>query len=127
MGTDEGASSEAVGVETEAPSPQSPHQDDPAPAIEGYAMGPRVGSGGMGVVFRAVDSSQRDVALKVMRADAASRTAAARFQREVEVLAQVEHPGIVRYVAHGVSQRSEPYLVMEWVDGEDLATHSITK
>ena len=46
---------------------------------------------------------------------------AARFQREANVLATLRHPGIVRYVAHGRAESGEPYLAMEWLEGEDLA------
>ena len=78
------------------------------------------GSGGMGDVYRAKDThSGSYVALKVLRggADGFAR----RFQREARTLAQlaqIDHPGIVRYVASG----SEPhiFLAMEWLDGEDL-------
>src|SRR5262249_14650889 len=44
----------------------------------------------------------------------------ARFAREASVLAELSHPGIVRYVAHGVTPAEELYLVMEWLEGEDL-------
>ena len=44
----------------------------------------------------------------------------ARFQREVELLSELTHPGIVRYVTHGELATGELYLVMEWLDGEDV-------
>src|SRR6202041_2688741 len=44
-----------------------------------------------------------------------------RFLREGRVLAELKHPHIVRYVAHGTTHAGEPYLAMEWLDGEDLA------
>ena len=37
------------------------------------------------------------------------------------MLAELRHPGIVRYVAHGVTPAHQPYLVMEWLEGEDLS------
>lgn len=36
------------------------------------------------------------------------------------MLAQLQHPGIVRYVAHGVTTDGAPYIAMEWLNGEDL-------
>lgn len=45
---------------------------------------------------------------------------AARFAREAAVLAELSHPGIVRYVAHGLTPAHEHYIVMEWLDGETL-------
>jgi serine/threonine-protein kinase len=78
------------------------------------------GSGGTGVVFRAVDRRNgARVALKLLaRADERTRT---RFLREAAVLAGLSHPGIVRYVEHGVTEENEPYLAIEWLDGQDLA------
>jgi serine/threonine protein kinase len=75
------------------------------------------GSGGMGEVYRARDvRTQETVAVKVLhRSDPAHAT---RFLREARVLAQLKHPSIVRYVAHGDSPSL--YLVMEWLEGEDL-------
>jgi serine/threonine protein kinase/tetratricopeptide (TPR) repeat protein len=80
------------------------------------------GAGGMGVVYRAVDrTSGRTVALKVLhRIDANTLR---RFAVEAETLGKVAHPQVVRYLAHGVSSNGEPYLAMEWVDGETLSTH----
>ncbi len=78
------------------------------------------GMGGMGRVYRARDRlTGAPVALKVM-IDAQSREAV-RFAREALVLAELRHPGIVRYVTHGTSPAGEPFLAMEWIDGEDLA------
>ncbi len=78
-------------------------------------------AGGMGRVFHAFDlQRQVPVAVKLMHEQLDSAEVA-RFSREAEVLAQLDHPGIVSYVAHGQSEQGEPFLVMEWLDGEDLA------
>src|SRR3982750_325953 len=75
------------------------------------------GSGGAGVVYRGVDRrTSAPVAIKVMRAETGDDR---RFQREAEMLAGLRHPGIVSYLGHG-SAGDELYLVMEWLDGEDL-------
>src|SRR5262245_6208669 len=94
----------------------------------GERMGPfllreKLGEGGMGLVFAAVDvESSRKVAVKVLPAARGSaQEAELRFEREANALASLDHPGIVRYVAHGTSEGGEPYLAMEWLDGEDLA------
>src|SRR5437016_8164333 len=78
------------------------------------------GSGGMAKVYRALDRlSGETVAVKLVSQLGAPLTE--RFAREVRVLSELSHPGIVRYVAHGTTPDGEPFLAMEWLDGEDLA------
>src|SRR5262249_5195891 len=78
------------------------------------------GTGGMGAVFRARDRETGEpVAVKVVRG--ADPVRSARFAREATVIAELQHPGIVRYVAHGATQEHEPFLAMEWVEGTNLA------
>jgi serine/threonine protein kinase/tetratricopeptide (TPR) repeat protein len=48
---------------------------------------------------------------------------AERLSREARVLSQLRHPGIVRYVAHGVTAGGEPFLAMEWLEGHTLSRH----
>src|SRR5262249_20006747 len=50
-----------------------------------------------------------------------------RFEREATILADLRHPGIVRYVAHGASRSGERYIAMEWLEGEDLAARLAKK
>ena len=77
-------------------------------------------SGGMGDVYRAQDQlTGEQVAVKVLQGNRALD--GARFTREAETLSNLRHPGIVRYVAHGATPSGEPYLVMEWLEGEELA------
>src|ERR1700681_1360127 len=76
-----------------------------------------IGAGGMGEVYRAKDTKlKRDVALKVLpEAFASDPERMARFQREAEVLASLNHPNIAHI--YGVEDRA---LVMELVEGENL-------
>jgi serine/threonine protein kinase/tetratricopeptide (TPR) repeat protein len=77
------------------------------------------GSGGMGTVYRAIDRTTRaPVAFKVLRS--ASVDAAGRFAREVKILSGLRHPGIVRYIADGLTPEGEMWLAMEWLEGESL-------
>src|SRR5262245_20670105 len=77
------------------------------------------GSGGMGEVFRALDwATGKPVAVKVLLN---GRTHEARFEREAHMLSELSHPGIVQYVAHGTTPSGKLYLVMEWLEGEDLS------
>ncbi|MET0594543.1 MAG: protein kinase, partial [Polyangiaceae bacterium] len=78
------------------------------------------GAGGMGQVWEARDRLQ-DARVAVKLLTGTSQRGRARFLREAVMLAQLRHPGIVRYVAHGVTSADEIYLVMEWLEGEDLA------
>jgi tetratricopeptide (TPR) repeat protein len=80
------------------------------------------GAGGMGTVYRATDRTDGSlVAVKVLLGDL-SPALAARFAREARMLAQLHHPGIVRYVAHGHTAAGEPFLVMQWLEGETLGS-----
>jgi class 3 adenylate cyclase len=78
-----------------------------------------VGSGGMGVVFRARHrETGARVAVKLLRL--LTPTAMSRFEREAESLARLRHPAIVGYVGHGVHTDGVPYLAMEWLEGKTL-------
>jgi serine/threonine-protein kinase len=87
-----------------------------------YEVAAQIGEGGMGQVFRATDTRlKRQVAIKILPPElAADRDRLARFQREAEVLASLNHPHIAGIYgleeSGGVSA-----LVMELVDGEDLS------
>ncbi len=85
-----------------------------------FAIEAAAGGGGMGSIFRAADlATGATVALKVLRSDLGD---ASRFERESKVLSSLEHPAVVRYVAHGLRPDGSPWLAMEWLAGEDLAT-----
>lgn len=75
------------------------------------------GAGGMGTVYAARDRDGTRVALKILQRRA--RDEALRFVREAELLAELVHDNLVRYVAHGTTN-DEPWLAMEWIEGEDL-------
>jgi tetratricopeptide (TPR) repeat protein len=80
-----------------------------------------VATGGMGQVFRAHDLQTGElVAVKMLLGELAEHVLA-RFDHERRALADLSHPAIVRYVAHGLATAGEPYLVMEWLEGEDLS------
>ena len=91
-----------------------------APEIEGYHVIGKLGQGGMGMVWRAVQlSTRRDVALKLLTAGGfASRRTRLRFDREVELTARLEHPNIARVYDSGVHY-SLYFYAMELVRGPD--------
>jgi serine/threonine-protein kinase len=99
-----------------------------APVGAGAVLGGRfrledlLGSGGMAEVWRATDlSSQRAIAVKVLRAQvAASPEAVQRLKREGEVLSALSHPAIVRVEAYGQLEGGIVFLAMELLEGETL-------
>jgi serine/threonine-protein kinase len=87
-----------------------------------YRLLEKLGEGGMGAVYRARDLTlDREVALKVLPGHSAyAADAVARFQREARALARVSHPNVVH--AHDAGEdRGRPFLVMEYIDGVNLA------
>ncbi|WP_426662329.1 protein kinase domain-containing protein [Rhodanobacter aciditrophus] len=89
-----------------------------------YRLVRRVGEGGMGVVYLAerVDAGYaQQVALKVLGAAAVrSPMLLERFARERQLLARLEHPGIARLLDGGLFSDGQPFLAMEYVEGERI-------
>lgn len=84
-----------------------------------WLVGPVVGQGGMGTVFRATDDAGRVVALKRLDAPLDDAAGAARFAREVRLGARVRHPHLLP-VLDALHAEARPWLVMPLVDGETL-------
>ena len=90
-------------------------------APEGRMIGPyrlirRVGTGGMGMVYEAEqESPRRRVALKMLRGGAVNASSLRRFAQEIEVLAQMRHPGIAQIFDAG-SHEGMPYFAMEYFE-----------
>lgn len=87
-----------------------------------YRVDAAIGQGGMGAVFRAWDVRlERPVAIKVVRADLISDAdSRARFRRESQIVARLQHPSIVTVYDYGNLADGSAFLVMEFVPGEDL-------
>ena len=89
------------------------------PEIPGYQILGPLGRGGMGVVFRALDVQlKREVAIKLVGPHVATApTALARFRREAEAVARLQHPNIIQIFSYGAARTiggdSVPYLVLE--------------
>ena len=87
-----------------------------------FAIEREVGRGGVGIVYRALDQvTGQAVALKVIAIPGVDAGEEARFHREGRVLAGLVHPSIVRLVAFGQLDEGQPYVAMEWLEGEDIA------
>ncbi|KFE64324.1 serine/threonine-protein kinase [Hyalangium minutum] len=87
-----------------------------------YRIESELGSGGMGTVFLATHLGlEKTMAVKVLSPRAiASPESLARFTREARVAGKVNHPAMTAVIDFGVEQGT-PYIVMEYVDGEELA------
>jgi len=100
--------------------------------LAGQAIGPytlvrEIGHGGMGTVWLARRTDGRyegEVAIKFLRSGLFGHGDAARFQREGSILARLSHPNIARLLDAGVmADGAQPYLVLEYIDGEPIDEH----
>jgi WD40 repeat protein len=96
-------------------------------SIGRYRLLSVIGEGGMGTVYLAERDDaeyRRQVAIKVLRNGLGSSEAVARFRDERQLLAQLDHPSIVRLLDGGTTDSGLPYLVMEHVDGVPVTEHA---
>lgn len=86
-----------------------------------YVYETTIGTGGMGLVYKArhllLDQS---VAIKVLRSDLMTGQSLMRFQREGKVTSSLRHPNIITVYDLGVTERGQPYLVMDFLKGITL-------
>ena len=89
-----------------------------------YQLVQKIGEGGFGVVYKAVQlTTRQSVAIKVLQLDkaqGADQSEVERFQREMEVIGRLNHPNIVRLVDAGQTDQGELFTVLEFIDGEEL-------
>jgi len=96
-------------------------RDIPLPKIDGYEMQRAIGRGGMGVVFKAIQTNtRRQVALKVLlEGPFATGQSRKRFEREISLSAQLRHPHIIPIYDSGTFD-GRMYYAMEYVRGMPL-------
>ncbi len=111
----------------ETAAPDGSFAEPPAADLERigpYRILERIGSGGMGSVYLAIQPNpERRVALKTIRQELSSPRLRERFAHEARFLAALEHPGIARVYESGSATTAHgevPYLAMEYVDGRPL-------
>ena len=82
-----------------------------------------IGQGGMGTVYLAKENgSDQQLAIKVIRPELSTDKAALkRFQQESRALAELNHPNIVAVFSDGKTDRGAPYVVMDYIPGQNLA------
>jgi serine/threonine protein kinase len=115
----------------EGPSP-APLQELAAATLIGRHIGPyvieaEIGRGGMGSVWRARRADGRyegNVAIKFVHASWIGKAGEQRFQQEGRVLGRLNHPNIARLLDAGVLEATQPYLVLEYIDGEPLDAYA---
>ena len=95
--------------------------------VGGYRLTRELGRGGMGVVYLAEKHGadfHRRVAVKIAPTSLHSETFSSRLKLERRILAQLEHPNIVRLIDGGTTEDGLPYFVMEYVEGIDLIRYA---
>jgi len=99
---------------------------DAAPQRIGpYRILDTIAHGGMGTVYRAVrddDAFRKTVALKLVRGGRQSDYFQRRFRQERQILASFQHPNVATVLDGGTTEDGQPYLVMEYVEGQPI-TH----
>lgn len=111
-------------AQPEGASSQGPYSGDGLlpQYFDGYRVIDRLGGGAMATVYRAVDiESNQEVALKVL-APGADDILRERFRVEARTVSVLSHPHIVQTLRVGQAQKSFPYIAMELVEGDSLAT-----
>jgi serine/threonine protein kinase/tetratricopeptide (TPR) repeat protein len=90
---------------------------------EKYEIQEVLGGGGMGVVYKAKHLlMQRTVAIKMLLPEVVSNEfALARFQKEAQAASSLNHPNILTIFDFGISEKQQPYLVMDYLKGGTLA------
>ncbi|HEU4799317.1 MAG TPA: serine/threonine-protein kinase [Gemmatimonadales bacterium] len=99
-----------------------------SPTLAGHSAGPYVldrllGDGGMGSVWLArhgARAADDPVAVKLLNLELLTPVGSARFRREGQALSRLEHRGISRLLDTGVTEGGQPYLVLEFVDGDPI-------
>ena len=88
-----------------------------------YKIEALLGRGGMGAVFLASHRrlAGKQVAIKVLHTELEDADIVARFRREAEIAARLNHPNIVGVIDYNVAPDGTPYLVLDYLEGETLA------
>ena len=88
-----------------------------------YTIEALLGRGGMGAVFLASHKrlAGKRVAIKILHTELEDADVVARFKREAEIAAKLNHPNIVGVIDYNVAPDGMPYLVLDYLEGETLA------
>jgi serine/threonine protein kinase len=100
-----------------------PHRSVGTGRVGPYTLIRLLGSGGIGSVYlaeRIAGGAPQRVAMKMLAPHAVGPSFVERFHREQHILGSLDHPHITRMIDAGLSDSGQPYLAMEFVDGEHL-------
>ncbi len=89
-----------------------------------------IGQGGMGTVYEAVCADAqfgKRAAVKFLHAHARQPSAVQRFRAERQILANLDHPNVATLLDGGVTEDGQPYLVMEYIDGQPITEWAETR
>lgn len=118
----EGDTTPTPGVGGKSTSAHSLEIDELAAELPGFELEEQIGHGGMGVVWRARERLlDRHVAIKLLRNVDNDPVFVERFTREARVMARLNHPNVVTLYTFGRTRSNHCYMVMELIDGMDLA------
>lgn len=96
----------------------------PFPEIAGYEIQQEIGVGGTSRVYLASRATSNDqFAIKVFSGTVFDRDSLIRFSRELESLKKLRHPNIVKLVDFGVAQNVSPYLVLDYINGQNVGDY----
>jgi tRNA A-37 threonylcarbamoyl transferase component Bud32 len=97
--------------------------------IGGCVIVAKIGEGGMGAIYRARhEALRKDVVVKVLSPEsAANERTVKRFFREAQAAAKLEHPNIVQVLNVGTTERGLHFIVMQYIDGQNLEDVIVAK
>ncbi len=110
----------------------TPAEHEEADGMLGRRIGPYevvgvIGSGGMGVVYRARradDQFEQHVAIKVVKRGLDTELVLRRFRAERQILARLSHPGIARLLDGGSTEDGRPFFIMEHIEGHSIDVYA---
>ena len=120
------AADEHAGAFLETPLPEVLASDLPQASVARWTLLECVGQGGLGVVYRAEcveDGVRREAAVKILRPGFDTGKFREKFVKERQILAGLDHPGIVRLLDCGADSLGRSFMVMELIQGEPLDTY----
>jgi eukaryotic-like serine/threonine-protein kinase len=122
----ETSSQDADDVPTVALSPEEQDEILRESDIGPYRIVRQIGEGGMGSVYlaeRSDDEYRKQVAIKLIRRGMDSVFVLRRFRNERQILANLDHPNIARFLDGGTTPEGRPYFVMEYVEGKPIGKY----